>query len=104
MLIKVKDGTKLSAPTSLCASCSNVTHIKGASLSEEIQFCSAVYPASQISFPVVSCTDFSRRGDTKLKDMEKVAWIVNIKGGRAVGFVTPDQFKEEHPDERPSCV
>lgn len=100
MLIKIQDGTPKSGP-SLCASCNNCTHIKGDSFTQVLTYCNVLYPNVNIAFPVVSCSDYSNKKDTKLKDMEKVAWVIAGKG-RAAGFVTPDRWKEDHPDESPS--
>jgi hypothetical protein len=99
MYLKILNGTpKFGA--SLCTSCNHVTHIKGHGFSQEMQFCNITMPGQLIPFPVSECSDYASKRDAKLADMEKTAWILNIKGGRHVGFVRPDKFKEEHPDEQ----
>jgi hypothetical protein len=98
-MIKIHDGTPI-GNRSLCQSCTNCTHIKGYAPSQEIIICQAVFEnPMRMTFPVYECNSYYKQTDTKLKDMEKDAWILNIKRGRVMGFITGDQFKEDNPDK-----
>jgi len=72
-------------------------------MGQEMIFCNAMYPSHELEFPAVECSDYQSKHDSKLKDMEKIAWVVTGRG-RYAGFISPDKFKEDHPGEDPSSM
>jgi len=102
MVIKVRNGTKKSQD-SLCKSCMWGLVAEGQSSNELVQICQkSLNNNIFMAFPVYECTGYFRTAQVDLKNMEKIAWILTIKGGRPVGFITPDRFKEENPKDSPS--
>lgn len=94
MLLKVIQGT-LKSGRSLCMSCSAATYIRGNSIGEQIQICNATYPSRSIEFVVAECSEYNAESGPSLKNMEKIAWEIQVKGGRYVGFNPPSAKSTE---------
>ena len=62
--------------------------------SDEIIACAQI-PRARIQFKVVSCTDYSDRSRTSLRDMEDIAWVLRSDPHRRqVGFVHASKLDE----------
>jgi len=85
--IKVLNGTPRDGE-SLCRTCRYVHLQKGYRDSEEMIYCDWSQ-TKRILFNVRECTDYTDRTVPSKYDMEKIAWILEIKGGRAMGFTPP---------------
>lgn len=90
MHIKILNGTQQgSGSTTLCTSCINSTRIRGHKYSDEIIVCHEIHPSRPINFAVTECSEYHSKRDPSLKNMEQIAWDVNVKGGRVMGFDAP---------------
>lgn len=103
MKVNIKTGTRSDA-TFLCRNCQWASVIRGAADSQEFMRCS--YHEKVISFPVVECTDFADTNQSKLRDMEKIAWVIEPSKRRAgfrggPGILDPKKWREENPDSDP---
>ena len=91
MNIKVKGGTARSDGEPLCATCRWAKVVKG-ERNEELTICSQV--EAQITFKVVSCTEFISRQHPSLWHMEDIAWILRTDNKRRqIGFVRARELK-----------
>lgn len=99
MRLKILNGTTTGAGTPLCHTCRWATIVRGPRLSHEIVACSMLADRdNRVRFPVVSCTSYSDRSRTSLRDMEDVAWILRSDERRKqIGFVRARDLK---PRER----
>lgn len=50
----------------------------------------------QITRPVVECNDYEDFGKPSMQEMENKAWIIEVRGGRVMGFNPPK--KEDDTD------
>lgn len=99
MRITIRNGTATGNGTPLCHTCRWATIVRGPRLDHEIISCSRLSDRrSRITFPVVSCTGYSDRSLTSLRDMEDVAWVLRSDERRKqIGFVRARDLK---PAER----
>ncbi len=95
MQIKVKQGTRPSID--LCRSCSFVTLIEGPAGTQQIKRCGPLQ--GQVTFPVVACNQWQDRNATGLWDMQQIAWVIEMRGSRPIGFLSPaERRKNGDPD------
>lgn len=97
MSVYVKDGTPLHGE-SLCESCVNAHIERGYRESETLVFCQATNPEHHVRFRVRECSNYTEKQKQTLWQMQKIAWILDDRGGRKVGFV-PAANLEERPNE-----
>jgi len=99
MRVKILKGTTTGSGTPLCHSCRWATIVRGPQLKNEIISCAQLSgSASRITFPVESCTGYSDRRLTSLRDMEDIAWVLRSDERRKqIGFVRARDLK---PRER----
>jgi hypothetical protein len=77
MRIKVFRGTSTDQSTPLCPTCRWSTIVRG-----------------RITFPVLSCSDYSDRRRASLRDMEDIAWVLRSDARRnQIGFVRAKDLK-----------
>lgn len=81
--MKIKEGVE----SGLCGSCEHariMTDFQDNSrvLCEENQ-------QMLIPRPLKRCTDYQGKGTLSRWEMEKIAWTLNVKGGRILGFIPP---------------
>lgn len=80
----------------LCLACDHAQVVEGAR--DKMIFCRqlAVYAADHatIRFPVLRCTDFQNKNTPSRHDFEEIAWKLEIKGGRVIGFKAPKKEDE----------
>ena len=91
MYIKVKAGTR--PDVDLCQSCSFATIAHGTAGSQQIKRCSQL--DQRVPFPVNDCSSWDEKGATALWEMHQIAWAVEVKGGRAIGFLNPKQRRDK---------
>lgn len=92
--LKVHGGTPIHGERSLCFSCRHGQTIQGQAVSDLTVFCHINYErALRMPRAVVECTDFSRKNDQSKKEMEKIAWVLETKKGRPIGFFNPIEHK-----------
>jgi len=97
MSVYVKNGTPLQGP-SLCETCVNAHIERGYRESETLVFCQATNPEHRVHFRVRECSSHTERQKQTLWQMQKVAWILDERAGRKVGFV-PAADIEKRPGE-----
>jgi hypothetical protein len=72
-----------------CATCANLTEIKGRSFKEHIRRCDVV---SREKLPpvVTACTEYRERTRQSLHEMHLIAWVIELdQKKRDVGFRPP---------------
>jgi hypothetical protein len=87
-----KDKTPNHSKPALCESCQYCMAARGERMNEVVMFCwmlgSPEHPL-KIPFKIVECSTYSKKGTQSLKEMEKVAHILNQSahvGARDAGF------------------
>jgi hypothetical protein len=79
-----------------CRTCSRGHVIKGFRATEEEVFCRFFYIEREIRYSVSECTFYEDRRLASKTEMEEIAWFLTTrKPGRAVGFVSAEQFRAE---------
>ncbi len=93
MSVFVKKGTPLHGD-SLCNTCVNAHAERGYRESETLVFCQATDPGHRVLFPVRECSSHAEKQKQTLWEMQKIAWILDERSGRKVGFVPAAELKE----------
>jgi len=97
MSVYVKNGTPLHGEP-LCESCANAHIERGYRETESLVFCQATYPEHAVRFRVRECSGYTEKQKQTLWQMQKIAWILDERAGRKVGFV-PAAELEKQPSE-----
>jgi hypothetical protein len=71
----------------LCAKCKNSIVAKGESFRYKIVYCQSLQ--SPIKFIVEKCSGFQGKLEKSLWDIQAIGWILEVKKGRIMGFVSP---------------
>jgi hypothetical protein len=95
MRVKIKGGTARHDEPSLCLTCRFATIVRGQALRDEIIECSQLAASRKsITFPVVSCSDYSDKRRPSLREMEEIAWVLTSDPRRnEIGFVRASALK-----------
>lgn len=92
--LKVHGGTPIHGERSLCFSCRHGQTIQGQAVSDLTVFCHINFEHPlRMPRAVVECTDYSRKTGQSRKEMEKIAWVLETKKGRPIGFFNPTEHK-----------
>jgi hypothetical protein len=103
---KVYGGTKKSTPI-LCRSCHHGMCSSGFGLTEHIH---CGYTGRAVLFPVATCSRYEPGATASLKDMNKIAWVIESRNRGTWGFkgesetevvVRPPGQKWDMPSEGP---
>lgn len=79
---------------SLCFECSNAHIIQGQAVSDLRVRCSASWDNPiWITRPVSECNEFERRMSQNKNEMEKIAWILETRKGKILGFYSAVEHK-----------
>lgn len=97
MSVYVKGGTPLQGE-SLCESCANAHIERGYRESETLVFCQATNPEHRVGFRVRECSSHTEKQKQTLWQMQKIAWVLDERTGRKVGFVPAAELRER-PEE-----
>ena len=97
MSVYVKNGTPLHRE-SLCETCTNAHIERGYRESEKLVVCLGTEPAHRVTFSVRECSSHAEKQKQTLWEMQKIAWILDERSGRKVGFVPAAELKQQ-PDE-----
>ena len=97
MSVYVKNGTPLHGQP-LCESCSNAHIARGYRETESLVVCRATSPEHPVRFRVRECSSYAEKQKQTLWQMEKIAWILEERAGRKMGFV-PAAELERQPSE-----
>ena len=83
---------------SLCESCRNCFRATGSG-SNEVTLCVANFEtALRIDFPVYDCTKYDDKGYPTQYEMEQMAFVLEVKAGRVIGFLSPEERKAKGLD------
>jgi hypothetical protein len=82
--IRFRDGVA----AGLCGGCEHAS-IMINTRGQELVKCHFHHPSIRMTAPIVSCSDFQAKGTLDRWDMEKIAWTVETKQGKVVGFKPP---------------
>jgi hypothetical protein len=93
VVLKVINGTRHGG-TNLCLTCRNALHMQSAVTGKERILCNATQ-RFEVLEPVARCTGYLDRTKPTLMDMQEIAWSLQTdKGGRSIGFMSPEQLRE----------
>lgn len=98
---KVHNGTTGDGD-SLCDGCINSQVTEGYSQAHKVVYCNAPINGLYITWPVCKCNEYKAKETTALKEMEKVAWIVQPRKRGKVGFVqilSPGEARQAKEDK-----
>lgn len=103
LVAKVQNGT-LRSDVNLCLSCRLAVHTQSALSNSETMLCTAVYGAPRsMREPVARCSAYLDKSKPTLNDMHEVAWLVMTdKGGRKIGFLSPEELRERREGGPPT--
>lgn len=94
MVLKVHQGT-VRSDVNLCPGCRFSFRTTGALTGRQTIVCNALHPPKQLREPIAQCSAFSDRTTPSLDQMEEIAWSLQTdKGGRSVGFLSPDETRQ----------
>jgi len=94
MRLKIQGGTANNGEPTLCLTCRYATVVKGRSLNEEIIACSRLAEGTRITFPVISCTEYTDRRRAALHEMEEIAWILQSDPKKkTIGFAKASDLR-----------
>jgi hypothetical protein len=98
MQVNIRDAAPL-AGRSLCETCLHAHIERGYRESEELVVCQLTYPEHRVSFRVRQCSGHTEANRQTLKQMERIAWVLDAKGSaRKLGFMPADE-RPENPDQ-----
>lgn len=92
--LRVLNGT--SADVRLCDSC-RYGIIRKDSTGREIVHCDYIGGGEpfEVKTKVVECNVYKNRAQKTENELEKIAWILNVKGKTILGFVPPKKNRED---------
>jgi hypothetical protein len=77
---------------SLCRSCTRGMQIQGAADSQEVNYCRSLEKA--IRWHVTKCSGYNDKRLPDINDLKQIAWDIIDKGGKKIGFRTPEDRKK----------
>lgn len=95
VVFKIHNGTQQST-ANLCANCRHAHRTVGAHIGQESVRCLVAYNSVvTLRGPIAACNMHSDRNLPTLSDMQEIAWsLMTDKGGRKIGFQSPEQRRE----------
>ena len=88
-------GEKTRPSKRLCDSCSYSQIVKGPQQGNEVVICKVGgYEPIRFSFPVVECSEYELKGALTEYTAEKIGWVLEVRGGKVMGFNPPIKNKE----------
>lgn len=102
VVFKIHNGTERST-INLCGSCCHAHRTVAAQTGEERVRCMVAYNAVvQIRGPIAKCNTYSDKNLPTLSDMNEIAWsLMTDKGGRKIGFQSPEQRRDRDGSNSP---
>jgi hypothetical protein len=77
---------------SLCETCRHAHIERGYRESEELVVCQRTFPGHRVSFRVRRCSGHMEAERQTLKQMERIAWVLDAQGyTRKLGFVPAEE-------------
>jgi hypothetical protein len=89
---------------SLCSKCKYSVIAKGESFKQRIVYCREF--DSRVNFEVEKCSEFKGKLEKSIWDMQREAWVLEVRKGRVIGFMSPTEAREKKvgqdiPEETP---
>jgi hypothetical protein len=96
IVVKIMDGTPRS-DVNLCRTCRNCKITVGALTGKETYTCRVFYERIEDrTEPASSCNKYDDKRQPSIENMEEIAWTLHAdKGGRKVGFLSPEELKKK---------
>jgi hypothetical protein len=81
----------------LCGTCRSA-HIRDGDRFADTQiFCNEM-PGERVRFLVRSCSEYARKNEQDRYEMEQIAWVLEVKKGRVIGFRPPKGQRDDDKD------
>lgn len=90
MRLNIKQQTDVEVD--LCRTCRYATLVEGAAATQRLKRCSQL--DARVPFPVANCNEWQDRRSSNLWEMQQIAWVVEVKGNRPIGFLNPEQRRK----------
>jgi hypothetical protein len=102
VVLKIHGGTPR-GDRNLCSTCRQCQRTKGMNSGRETALCFASgSQPRRLSEPMVECSSYSDKRTPDLFSMKEIAWsLMTDKGGRKIGFLSPEQVRERTPSQVP---
>ena len=81
----------------MCSKCRNSQIIEGNNIKQTIVLCH-YYDRMVVPFEVKECNRYSSVLEKDEYELGKIAWILEVKKGKPVGFISPDEVKKKNSD------
>jgi hypothetical protein len=91
VITRVQDGTTYSS-ADMCASCRFALIRKGSINGFTETRCAAMQQTPIVPTKIASCSAYLEKGKMTLGEMIDVAWIVDSRGGKHIGFLSPEEL------------
>lgn len=103
LVLKVNGGTPRS-DENLCATCRNCHVSRGASTGRTTYRCYANYQHPvNLTEGMAQCSHYLDTRRPTLEQMQEIAWsLMTDKGGRKIGFLSPEELRARGRDNYPS--
>jgi hypothetical protein len=96
VVFKIHNGTTR-GDINLCTSCRFCHRTVASQSGRETMVCNANRPFA-IKEPIATCNIYLDRSKPTLHDMQEIAWtLMTDKGGRKIGFQSPEQRRDGAP-------
>lgn len=79
----------------LCGRCDHSQVIRGDRLKDHTVLCNWQHPALNITRLVRRCSLFEAKNSISKSEMEKIGWVLEVKGGKVIGFKPPKRGADE---------
>jgi hypothetical protein len=79
----------------LCATCNSGMVREGDRFTEAEIFCSVSRTAGRVPFLVRACSDYTAKNAPDKWEMEQIAWVLEVKKGRVIGFRPPKGQRDD---------
>lgn len=77
------------ADNGLCGQCEHAGIFRGDRLQDHEILCNWHHPSLRLRRLVRTCTLFEQKNALDKHEMEKIAWVIEVKAGKFIGFRPP---------------
>jgi hypothetical protein len=102
LTVRVKDGTPNHSGKSLCMSCKNAHIMQGDRTSDLTIWCEAMFEKPiKIESKIIDCGSHKANKDASFSEMQKIAYVLETKKGKPIGFVSMAEHKQNIKNDAP---
>lgn len=94
---RVQDGTVYGG-ADLCASCRFALRRKASLTGFSETRCGALHTTPIVPAKLAQCSAYLEKGRLTLGEMSEVAWIIESKNGKHIGFLSPEELRKRDPN------